>query len=108
MARSSHGGGSGAIAAAAFLLAGARPRLRWVLAFGAPVALLVAGAYVVVQQLRVDYLPLLEWPAYFERVHFVGWLAAVLLAADVLLEVLRGSSARRGRSRSASPSQGAT
>jgi hypothetical protein len=83
----------GVLAGAAFALAAWRPRLRWVLALGPAAALAVAGGYVLVQQYRIGYPQLLEWPTYFARVHFVGWLAVVLLGADALLEILR----RRGQ-----------
>ena len=75
-----------------------RQVLRWLLALGAPAALALAGSYIVVQQWRRGYSPLLEWPAFFSRVHFVGWLAVVLLGADVLLELLRERPAGEGAS----------
>jgi len=85
----------GLLAGAAFALAAARPRLRWVLALSAAAALAVAGGYVLVQQYRIEYPQLLEWPIYFSRVHMVGWLAVVLLGADALLELLRRGGGRR-------------
>jgi arabinofuranan 3-O-arabinosyltransferase len=69
-----------------------RPRLRPILSFGAPLALAAAGAYVLVQQTRYNYLPLFEWPTYFDAVHVVGWVAVALLATDAVCEVLRGQT----------------
>jgi len=66
-----------------------RPRRRWLLAVGAPAALAIAGAYVVVQQSRHLYPAVFEWPTFFDDVHTLAWLAVVLLAADALVEFLR-------------------
>ena len=79
----------GLIAAAAFALAAARPRLRWVLGAGALAAMVIVATFIIVQQVRNGYEQLLEWPSYFNRVHMIGWLAAVLLGADALLEILQ-------------------
>jgi arabinofuranan 3-O-arabinosyltransferase len=88
----------GLIAAVAFAVAAARPRLRWILGVGALAAVAAVAAFILVQQLRIGYDQLLEWPSYFNRVHMIGWLAAVLLGADALLEILqrRSGSPNRG------------
>jgi hypothetical protein len=82
----------GLIAAVAFAVAAARPRLRWILGVGALAAVAAVAVFILVQQLRVGYDQLLEWPSYFNRVHMIGWLAAVLLGADALLEILQRRS----------------
>jgi hypothetical protein len=69
--------------------------LRWgrthvVLAFGAPLLLAAAAGYILLEQTRHRYPPVFEWPTFFDRVHIVGWLAVVLLAADVVVEQVRG------------------
>jgi hypothetical protein len=86
----------GVVVGAAFLLGARRPRLRWIGALTAPAALAVAAGYVVVQQARYGYAPVLEWPSFFDRVNALAWLAVLLLAADAVLEVLQRAHARRG------------
>jgi hypothetical protein len=83
----------GLVAGAATLAVLIRPRLRWLLAIGAPAALAVAGGYVVVQQSRHMYPAIFEWPTFFDAVHVVGWLAVILLAADAVVEVVRSRTA---------------
>ena len=68
----------GLIAAAAFALAAARPRLRWILGVGALAAVVAVTTFIIVQQLRNGYEQLLEWPSYFNRVNMIGWLAGYL------------------------------
>jgi hypothetical protein len=71
------------------LVALLRPRWRVVLALGAPLALGLAGFYVFVQQWRHDYPAVFEWPTFFDRVHVLGWIAVVFLAADAVVETVR-------------------
>jgi len=97
----------GLVAGAALFVALVRPRLRWLLAIGAPVALAIAGAYVVIQQWRHMYPPVFEWPTFFDDVHAVAWLAVVLLAADALVEFLRARR-RAGASSTGDPRSGQT
>jgi arabinofuranan 3-O-arabinosyltransferase len=79
----------GLVAGGATLAVLLRPRLRWLLAIGAPAALAVAGGYVFIQQWRHMYPAVFEWPTFFDGVHVVGWLAVVLLAADAVVEIVR-------------------
>ena len=71
-----------------------RPRWRVVLAIGAPLALGVAGLYVLLEQTLNEYPPVFEWPTFFDGVHVLGWLAVALLAADALVEVVRSRRRR--------------
>jgi arabinofuranan 3-O-arabinosyltransferase len=71
-----------------------RPRWRVVLAIGAPLALGIAGLYVLLEQTLNEYPPVFEWPTFFDRVHVLGWLAVALLAADALVEVVRSRRRR--------------
>jgi arabinofuranan 3-O-arabinosyltransferase len=71
-----------------------RPRWRVVLAIGAPVALGLAGLYVLAEQTLNEYPPVFEWPTFFDRVHVLGWLAVALIAADALVEVVRSRRRR--------------
>jgi arabinofuranan 3-O-arabinosyltransferase len=73
-----------------------RPRLRVALAIGAPVALGLAGLYVLAEQTLNEYPPVFEWPTFFDRVHVLGWLAVALIAADALVEVVRTRRRRPG------------
>jgi arabinofuranan 3-O-arabinosyltransferase len=73
-----------------------RPRWRVVLAIGAPLALGIAGLYVLLEQTLNEYPPVFEWPTFFDRVHVLGWLAVALIAADALVEVVRTRRRRPG------------
>jgi arabinofuranan 3-O-arabinosyltransferase len=69
--------------------------LRWgrthlVLALGSPLLLAAAAGYILLQQTRYRYPAVFQWPTFFDRVHIVGLLAVVLLAADVVVEHVRG------------------
>ncbi len=66
-----------------------RPRLRFLLTFGAPAALVLAGLYTVVQQYRYAYFSDFDWPTHFARVNDLAWLSIILLAADAMVEYLR-------------------
>ena len=68
------------VTAAALVLA----PLRWVLAFGAALALGLAGAYVALQQHRYGYPPDFAWPVNVPRAHDLGWLAVALLTGASL------------------------
>jgi hypothetical protein len=67
----------------------ARPRLRVVLAVGAPVSVAVVAAFVVVQQYRYRYPYEFFWVEHFDRISDVAWLAVLLLAADAFVELVR-------------------
>ena len=73
----------GIVVGGAFLLAARRPRLRVVTAFAAPAALAVVAVFVIVQQARHHYPSTLDWPANFDRVNAVAWLAVGFIAAGV-------------------------
>jgi hypothetical protein len=85
----------GVITGAAVFVVLVRGRLRWLLTLGAPLALAAVAGYVLVQQTRHSYEPGLSWPARFDDVHALGLLAVMLLAADVVVEQVRGRAARR-------------
>ncbi|CAN5841513.1 alpha-(1-_3)-arabinofuranosyltransferase [soil metagenome] len=78
--------GVGLLVGAASAVALRWHRWRPLLALGAPVALGVAAAYVVIWQFRFDYIPGFEWPAEFARVHWLGLLAIALLVADQVVD----------------------
>jgi hypothetical protein len=81
-----------------------RARWRVALAIGAPLALGLAGFYVLVEQTRHKYPPVFEWPTFFERVHVLGWLAVVFIAADALVEFVRTRRRRDASDQTSSPS----
>ena len=87
----------GLLAGAGVLAVLLRPRLRGVLALGAPLALGAVALFVAVQQYRYDYLPTYFWPEYFDRVNDLAWLAVILLASDAFVELLRTRPWRRTR-----------
>jgi hypothetical protein len=61
---------------------------RWMLALGAPGALLVAAAYVVLHQIRYHPTSAFEWPGDQSAVHQVGWVAIALLVSLVMIDRL--------------------
>ena len=66
-----------------------RPAFRpYVLAVPAGI-LVLAGAYIVVQQWRYGYPPVFEWPTLFGRVRTPAWIAVMILAGDAILSVVR-------------------
>jgi arabinofuranan 3-O-arabinosyltransferase len=79
----------GAVVAVAVLVGGRGGRAGLLVRSGAPGALGLAALYVIVQQIRHSTAPGLDWPAELERAHPVGWLAILLLAADLVLCRLR-------------------
>ena len=82
----------GLLAGAMVVLVALRPRFRALLTIGAPLALALCAAYVIVQQHRHHYPADLDWPTQFTRVNEIAWLAVILLLADVVVEWVR----RRG------------
>lgn len=79
----------GLVAAGAAFMVARDGRWRALLSIGAPLALACTGLYVVVQQSRHNYQPGLEWPSRFDDVHVIGLLAVVLLATDIVVELVR-------------------
>jgi arabinofuranan 3-O-arabinosyltransferase len=58
---------------------------RWLL-LGSPLALGVAALYVLYIQVRHGPAPGFEWPIEMDRVHPFGWLAILLVVADVIVD----------------------
>jgi arabinofuranan 3-O-arabinosyltransferase len=58
---------------------------RWLLLAG-PLALGVAALYVLYIQVRHGPAPGYEWPIEMDRVHPFGWLAILLVVADVIVD----------------------
>ncbi len=85
----------GLVAGALVALVSCIPRLRFLIVFGAPLALATCAAYVVVQQYRYHYVPDLDWPGRFERINDLAWLAVILLLADVVVAFVRRRSLSR-------------
>jgi len=85
----------GVVAGALVALVLCVPRMRFLIALGAPLMLAVAAGYVVVQQYRYDYVADLDWPGRFEKINNIAWLAVILLLADVVVEFLRRRVAAR-------------
>jgi hypothetical protein len=81
----------GALTAAALAV----PRLRALLAIGAPVCVALTAAYVMVQQYRYGYPYGFFWVDHFTGAASIAWLAVLLLAADAVVELVRRARARR-------------
>jgi arabinofuranan 3-O-arabinosyltransferase len=79
----------GLVVGVATLVALLRPRARALLSLGCVAALVIAAAYVVVQQLRHGYPTIASWPSQFDAVADLAWLAVWLLAADVVVQRVR-------------------
>jgi hypothetical protein len=58
---------------------------RWLL-LGSPLALGIAALYVLYIQVRHAPAPGFEWPIEVDRVHPFGWLAILLVVADVIVD----------------------
>jgi hypothetical protein len=61
-----------------------------VLVLGPAVLLALAGVYILYLQRHFQFPPLFEWPTLFPYARPLGWLAVVLLAADVVAERFGG------------------
>jgi arabinofuranan 3-O-arabinosyltransferase len=59
---------------------------RRYLLLASPLALAVCAAYVIYIQVRWAPTPSLEWPVEMKRPHPLGWLAVLLLVADVIVD----------------------
>jgi hypothetical protein len=81
----------GALTAAALV----RPRLRALLAIGAPACVALTAAFVIVQQYRHRYAYEFFWVDHFTRASNVAWLAVLLLTADAVVELVRRGRERR-------------
>ncbi|HEY7438309.1 MAG TPA: alpha-(1-_3)-arabinofuranosyltransferase family protein [Acidimicrobiia bacterium] len=79
----------GVLAAAAVLVVALRPRGRGVLTIGPPILIALGAAYVILRQYRHRFVSDLNWPGRFTRVSDLVWLAVMLLAADLLVELIR-------------------
>jgi hypothetical protein len=73
------------------------PRARRWFALLAPAFVVLAGVYIAYRQARRHLPPIFEWPTLFVRARTLGWLAVVVLAADVAVQIVtrrRGGSDR--------------
>jgi arabinofuranan 3-O-arabinosyltransferase len=59
---------------------------RRYLLLASPLALAVCAAYVIYIQVRWDPMASFEWPIEMRRPHPLGWLAVLLLIADVIVD----------------------
>src|SRR5262249_32296330 len=65
-----------------------RPRSR-VAVMALPGVLLAAvGLYIAAKQWRYDYPSVFEWPTVFARARTPAWIAVMLLAGDLIVEIL--------------------
>lgn len=63
-------------------------RIGSLAAVAAAVCLGLASLYIMIQQRRFRYPPVFVWPQQFERVHILGVLAILLIAAEYLRAVI--------------------
>jgi hypothetical protein len=84
----------GAVGLAA-LAASRRDAARPLLLLGSPAALGLVTAYVLYIQLRHGPEPSFDWPYEMRAVHSLGWLAVLLLAADVVVSRVRDTVDQR-------------
>lgn len=87
---------AGLVLAGLLLLVLWQPSLRALLGFTAAVLLGIAGLYVAIQQIGHHYPPVFEWPTAFPRARPMAWFAVALVAADALVEILRGGTRPHG------------
>ena len=86
----------GLVLAAVVVAALRVPRLRRWFALLVPAFVVLAGAYIAFRQARHHLPAIFEWPTLFGRARTLGWLAVVVLAADVAVEFV--ARRRRGPS----------
>jgi hypothetical protein len=79
----------GLIVAAAALVGVVFGRGTLLTRFGPAAAVLALGTAVVVQQIWYHYFPTLQWPSNFTGTNALGWLAVTLLAASVVVDLVR-------------------
>jgi len=65
------------------------PRARALVTLSAVGALAAAGLYTAALQYIAGYLSVFEWPTFFRVSHNLAWVAAALLAADVVVGLVR-------------------
>jgi len=95
-----------AAAAIALALFAALRDARWRSWFGlaAAGAYALAAAFVVVQQVRREFVSDFVWPAHFDRVHILALVAIFLLLAEAVLDLARGRSRAPDRETATEPS----
>ncbi len=76
----------GAILGVAAGIGARHETFRRYLLLGSPVALGLCGLYVLYIQTRWSPQPSFDWPIEMRRPHPVGWLAVLLLVADVIVD----------------------
>jgi hypothetical protein len=87
----------GVIIGALTLLVLRWPRGRRWFALLAPAFVVLAAVYIAFRQARHHLPPIFEWPTLFVRARTLGWLAVVVLAADVAVEIVTRRRARSDR-----------
>jgi hypothetical protein len=80
---------TGALVAAASVAALLRARARTVLTAGTVGCLAAAGAVTATMQYIARYESVFEWPTFFRVAHNLAWVAVALLAADVVVGLVR-------------------
>jgi arabinofuranan 3-O-arabinosyltransferase len=65
------------------------PRARALVTLGAVGALAAAGLHTAALQYIADYPSVFEWPTFFRVSHNLAWVGAALLAADVVVGLVR-------------------
>jgi hypothetical protein len=85
----------GLIAGVLVAVVALRPRLRPLLTFVAPVAVGFVALYMLADQHRHHWVSDLTWPSRFTGVSQLAWLALILVAGDVIIEIVRGRTRAR-------------
>ncbi|HKY68022.1 MAG TPA: alpha-(1-_3)-arabinofuranosyltransferase family protein, partial [Acidimicrobiales bacterium] len=80
------GPGVGIVVGACAAIGARHETFRRYLLLGSPLALVVCSAYVLYIQVRWAPQPSFDWPIEMRRVHPIGWLAVLLLVADVVVD----------------------
>jgi hypothetical protein len=86
----------GVVMAAAVAGVGLARRARAVVAAGACALVVATAVVLVVGQWRHHYPANGNWPSHFHLAHTLAWGAVVLLASDVVVELVRRRAARWG------------
>ncbi len=75
------------------------PRLRWLLSLFPAAAVIVIGVVVVAGQRMNNWQTDIYWPTHFWQLRTLGWLAVVMLAADVVVGLVRRAEPVHGEPR---------
>jgi hypothetical protein len=85
----------GIVVAAATIALTAQARIRALVLLVPATLLALSALYIVAEQYRYKYPSVFEWPTLFPHARTPAWIAVVLLAADMVVEIVQRTLTRR-------------